>query len=257
MKKTIKVLVIDDSLIFREGIRRILNEDPALEVVGTAADVFMACQMIETLQPDVLTLDIEMPRMNGIEFLKRLMAQHPLPVIIVSSLSQGAFDAIREGAVDFVIKPAAETGGMASLGQELRLKVKIASMARVGSPARLVPAGPTGLKPQAEEVFFSRVRTMRAVDLIVIGASTGGTEAVSQILSGLASDMPPILIVQHMMPLFTRLFAERLDKVCALTVREAQGRLPLERGQVIIAAGEQHLQVRREGRHLLAVSQPG
>ncbi len=269
MRKPIKVLVIDDSLVFRESLRRVLDQDPALEVVGVAADVFQANELIETLQPDVLTLDIEMPRMNGIEFLKRLMAQCPLPVIVISSVSQRAFDAIREGAVDFISKPATGSGGLASLARELILKVKIASTAKIG-PARrqdcprISPATDakteetlSKLRPGFLDPVQHKLKEERPVELIVMGASTGGTEAISKILCQLPGDLPPILIVQHMMPLFTKLFAERLDKSCRLAVSEAVDGLMLRRGSVILAAGEHHLSIMRNGRDLVVSSQKG
>lgn len=269
MRKTIKVLVIDDSLVFRESLRRVLDQDPALEVVGVAADVFQANDQIESLQPDVLTLDIEMPRMNGIEFLKRLMDQCPLPVIVVSSVSQRAFDAIREGAVDFISKPAAGSGGLASLARELILKVKIASTAKIG-PARrqacprISPATDakteetlSKLRPGFLDPVQHKLKEERPVELIVMGASTGGTEAISKILCQLPGDLPPILIVQHMMPLFTKLFAERLDKSCRLAVSEAVDGQVLRRGSVILAAGEHHLSIMRKGRDLVVSSQKG
>jgi len=269
MRKTIKVLVIDDSLVFRESLRRVLDQDPALEVVGVAADVFQANDLIESLQPDVLTLDIEMPRMNGIEFLKRLMDQCPLPVIVVSSVSQRAFDAIREGAVDFISKPAAGSGGLASLARELILKVKIASTAKIG-PARrqacprISPATDakteetlSKLRPGFLDPVQHKLKEERPVELIVMGASTGGTEAISKILCQLPGDLPPILIVQHMMPLFTKLFAERLDKSCRLAVSEAVDGQVLRRGSVILAAGEHHLSIMRKGRDLVVSSQKG
>jgi two-component system chemotaxis response regulator CheB len=269
MKKSIKVLVIDDSLVFRESLRRVLDQDPALEVVGVAADVFQANDLIESLQPDVLTLDIEMPRMDGIDFLRRLMAQCPLPVIVVSSVSQRAFDAIREGAVDFISKPAAGTGGLASLARELILKVKIASTAKVGPATRpALPRPSPSVDPQGDpvaaklrlrlqELMQEKMKAERPVELIVIGASTGGTEAISKILSQLAGDLPPILIVQHMMPLFTKLFAERLNKSCHLEVCEAVDGQVLRRGGVVLAAGEHHLSIVRKGRDLVVSSQKG
>jgi len=237
--------------------------------VGVAADVFQANDLIESLQPDVLTLDIEMPRMNGIEFLKRLMDQCPLPVIVVSSVSQRAFDAIREGAVDFISKPAAGSGGLASLARELILKVKIASTAKIG-PARrqacprISPATDakteetlSKLRPGFLDPVQHKLKEERPVELIVMGASTGGTEAISKILCQLPGDLPHILIVQHMMPLFTKLFAERLDKSCRLAVSEAVDGQVLRRGSVILAAGEHHLSIMRKGRDLVVSSQKG
>jgi two-component system chemotaxis response regulator CheB len=272
LKRKIKVLVIDDSLIFRETIASILADDPDLEVVGAAADVYAGSRLIEMVEPDVLTLDVELPRMNGIEFLRRLLPQHPLPVVVVSSIADNVFDALREGAVDFVTKPApGQPGGLEQMARELIIKVKIASTARVRQPAPRVTSRPmarplnrqssaTGPNPSGNGRGFKiswPADTSRPVDLIVMGASTGGTEAVSQILSQFPENMPPILVVQHMLPLFTQLYAQRLDRGCRLSVREAADGDALQPGVVLLAAGDHHLSVRRDGRQLVAVSRNG
>lgn len=248
IKRKIKILVIDDSLLFRETIARGLARDESIEVVGTAGDPFVARDLIVELEPDVLTLDVEMPRMSGIEFLKRLMPQHPMPVVVVSSVSSNVFDALNAGAVDFVTKPGVgSVNGMENLVRELAVKVKIASTARVGRPAaanqekrsRIAPAG------------------SNRCDLIAIGASTGGTEAVCSILKAFPADMPPIAIVQHMPPVFTRMFAERLDSSCALQVREAVDGMVLRPGQAVVAAGDLQMTLRASPEGLLVTSRPG
>lgn len=249
IKRKIRVLVIDDSLLFRETIARGLSQDDSLEVVGTAGDPLQARDLIEKLEPDVLTLDVEMPRMSGIEFLHLLMPRRPMPVVVVSSVSANVFDALNAGAVDFVTKPGpGSVNGMENLIRELSVKVKIASTARVGRPAPI-------LKTAADQ--RPAACKNKAGSLIVIGASTGGTEAVCNILKALPPDMPPIAIVQHMPPIFTRLFAERLDKCCALQVREAADGMPLAAGQAVVAAGELQMTLRSGRDGFLVSSRPG
>lgn len=235
-KKRIRVLVVDDSLMMREAIAAGLSKDENLEVVGRAADPYEARDLIVELMPDVLTLDVEMPRMNGIEFLKRLMPQHPLPVVVVSSLSSTVFEALNAGAVDFVAKPGARQGAdMDAFMQELAVKVKIASMAKVAHMKRAPAQGEAG-----------RVRgNPRA--LVAIAASTGGTEATLQVLRAFPQDMPPVLIVQHMPPVFTRMYAERLDACCPMKVREAQDGDIAAQGQAFVAPGDRQMRVLWDG----------
>ncbi len=242
--KPIRVLIVDDSSLVRTLLTRALEEDPGLEVVGTAADPYEARDRILELRPDVMTLDVDMPRMNGIEFLRRLIPQHPLPVVMVSSLTrqgqQATLDALAAGAVDFVAK--AESGDPAARGamlRELRAKLHAAAIARVSPGSErprstAVPTAPSGLDAE---------RNPRRV--IAIGASTGGTEAIKQIVTRFPAAMPPILVVQHMPTGFTRMFAERLNQLSALTVREAADGDPVLPGQVLVAPGG--LQMRLEG----------
>ncbi len=242
--KPIRVLIVDDSSLVRTLLTRALEEDPGLEVVGTAADPYEARDRILELRPDVMTLDVDMPRMNGIEFLRRLIPQHPLPVVMVSSLTrqgqQATLDALAAGAVDFVAK--AESGDPAARGamlRELRAKLHAAAIARVSPGSErlrstAVPTAPSG--PDAEK---------NARRVIAIGASTGGTEAIKQIVTRFPAAMPPILVVQHMPTGFTRMFAERLNQLSALTVREAADGDPVLPGQVLVAPGG--LQMRLEG----------
>ncbi len=232
--KAIRVLVVDDSLLMREAIAAGLAKDSGIEVVGKASDPYEARDRIVELEPDVLTLDVEMPRMNGIEFLRHLMPQYPLPVVVVSSLSSAVFDALNAGAVDYVTKPQAKTPrDMDHFIQELAVKIKIASMAKVKHLKRA---------PATE-----RIQTMRTVSderrIIAIGASTGGTEATLQVLKAFPPDMPGTLIVQHMPPVFTRMYAERLNGACLMQVREAQDGDEVKPGLALVAPGDRQMRL--------------
>ncbi len=249
IKGKIKVLVIDDSLLFRETVAAKLNEEPDLEVVGTASDPFMARDKILELEPDVLTLDVEMPRMNGIEFLKRLLPQYPIPVVMVSSADSRVFEALKAGAVEFVKKPdAGRADRLDAMVRELKIKIKIASSAKLGNQ-----------KQTANQMRVrSPLRTgTQRLDLIAIGASTGGTEAVDKILRTLPASMPPVVIVQHMPSVFTKLYAERLNHNSRLNVKEAVDGLQVGRGEAIVAAGEHHLTVVKKQGGLFIESRKG
>lgn len=232
--KKIRVLVVDDSLLFRETLAKEIGKDFSIEVVGTAEDPFIARDKILELEPDVVTLDVEMPKMDGIEFLKKLMPQYPLPVIVVSATGSNVFDALNAGAVDFVSKPDfSKPGGMSSFLNELIIKIKIASTAKVGAykkdyiPARL---GNGNARSKNDKI-------------IAIGASTGGTEAIYQLIKSFPRDMPGIVIVQHMPPIFTKMYAERLNNSCKLAVKEAENGDVVRPGSAIVAAGEYHMEV--------------
>ena len=238
----LKVLVVDDSAIVRKLLTDALREERDIEVVGTAAEPFIARDMILQLNPDVLTLDIELPRMDGISFLKRLMAHRPMPVIIVSSLTQSGsaatIEALRAGAVDVIPKP----GGPYSVGQVTeKLKERIRGLrgVRVASIAAAGSAIPAAQRVPA----FSRTHNC----ILAIGASTGGPQAIEGILTRLPANTPPIVIAQHMPPHFTRAFADRLDRTCAVTVVEAAGGERLEPGVAYIAPGDRHLLIERHG----------
>jgi two-component system chemotaxis response regulator CheB len=238
----IKVLVIDDSAVARALLARHLASDPAIEVVGTAPDPYVAWQKIRALSPDVLTLDVEMPRMDGISFLERLMRRRPMPVVMVSSLTEAGcattLRALELGAIDFVTKPQVGLReGFPSLAQELVDKVKVAAAARVRPPAP-----PPAIRPRAvPSVLRSTHR------LIAIGASTGGTEALRTFLEALPADAPAVLVVQHMPEQFTRAFAARLDGLCAVGVREAVDGDRALAGHVLIAPGNRHMRLARDG----------
>lgn len=235
IKRKIKVLVVDDSLIYRETLAKGIAQDLAIEVVGTAADPFQARDKILELEPDVITLDVEMPRMSGIEFLKRLMPQYPLPVVVVSSVSSNVFDALNAGAVDFVTKPDYREGkGIGALINELIIKIKIASTAKVGHLKRDI----------SNDYVSGKINSSRNKTVIAIGASTGGTEAVYNIIRMFPRNMTGTVIVQHMPPVFTRMFAERLNNSCLMEVKEAQSGDMIVQGRVLIAPGDKHMRIK-------------
>lgn len=242
---TIRVLVVDDSALIREVLSRMLTRDGDITVVGTATDPIEAREKIKQLNPDVVTLDIEMPNMNGLDFLEKLMRLRPMPVVMVSTLTKkGASEtllALELGAVDFVAKPSAEfAGGLDAFGASLRDKIRDAARTDVrGSATRI-------------ETPKAAVRTAAAPEgaLIAIGASTGGVEAIRTVLTGMPADCPPIVIAQHMPAGFTGRFAARLDELCALTVVEAEDRMVLQRGHAYVARGDYHLRVERSSGQL-------
>jgi two-component system chemotaxis response regulator CheB len=241
INRKIKVLVVDDSLLFRETLARGIANDQGIEVVGTACDPFMARDKILELQPDVVTLDVEMPKMNGIEFLKKLMPQYPIPVVVVSAISGNVFDALNAGAVDFVTKPDVQRqDGMNSFINELIVKIKIASTAKVG-----------GHKKEYIPVKAYVGNTLTKDTIIAIGASTGGTEAIYQLIKEFPRDMPGIVIVQHMPPVFTKMYAERLNNSCLLEVKEAQDGDIIKMGTVLIAPGDFQMKIVNEGGNYL------
>ena len=233
--RKIRVLIVEDSLLFRELLVQSLNADPGIEVVATARDPYEARDKIIEYKPDVMTLDVELPRMNGIEFLQKLMPQYPLPVVVISSLSDKVFDAMNAGAVDFVAKPAGATREQLQtfMKNELAVKIKVASIAKVGSWKKPVMQGP------GEHLSGERK------DLIVaIGASTGGTEAISTVLKEFDYDIPGVVIVQHMPAKFTEMYANRLNEKCRVQVKEARNGDPVLPGQVLIApGGDAHMSV--------------
>jgi len=222
------VLVVEDSMFFRELLVKNLNTDPALEVVASARDPFEARDMIVKYKPDVMTLDIEMPKMNGIEFLKKLMPQYPMPVVMLSSLSDKVFDALNAGAVDFVAKPALTDKKKLEefISKELPVKIKIASTAKIGNIKKtVVPTLTENLSNDNKEL------------ILAIGASTGGTEAIAAILKDFGPDIPGTVIVQHMPAGFTEMYAKRLNDQCRVQVKEAKNGDRVLPGQVLIAPG--------------------
>ena len=230
----IKVLVVEDSMVFRELLVTNLNRDPAIRVVATAKDPYEARDAIIAHKPDVMTLDVELPRMNGIEFLRKLMPQYPLPVVVISSLSDKVFDALNAGAVDFVAKPAVTAREQleAFIKNELLVKIKIASTANISQ-----------IKQKAMEQ--SSALTARRNDLVVaIGASTGGTEAIFSVVQNFGTDIPGVVIVQHMPPGFTDMYAKRLDNQCRVIVKEAETGDQVKPGHVLIApGGDRHMRL--------------
>ncbi|MEE1102135.1 MAG: chemotaxis response regulator protein-glutamate methylesterase [Agathobacter sp.] len=246
--RKIRVLVVEDSLVFRELLVSNLNKDPVLEVVATAKDPFEARDKIIECKPDVMTLDIELPRMSGIEFLRKLMPQYPMPVVMLSALSDKVFDAMKAGAVDFVQKPVVTDRKQLEifLAHELPVKIKVASTAKIGKlkqTAMLCDAPSIGNKK----------------DLIVaIGASTGGTEAIASIIKDFKSDIPGTVIVQHMPPGFTEMYAKRLNDQCKVRVKEARNGDIVTQGQVLIApGGDEHMSVVKVGENYQVILKSG
>ncbi len=250
MAKKIRVLIVDDSAVMRQLLASLLAADPEIEVVGTAADPHIARERIKALNPDVVTLDVEMPHMDGLTFLRKIMTLRPMPVVMISALTQrGAettIEALEIGAVDFIAKPTGDlANGLAELAAELQRKVKAAAGIRVA--ARRAGAAPQLPRPQ---------RRRRPTEKIVfVGASTGGVEALKALLMGFPPDCRPTLVTQHMPPKFTTGFAERLDRQCPMTVSEAVDDEAIEPGHVYIAPGSHHFEVARVGnRHVCRLS---
>lgn len=244
---TIKVVVVDDSALIRRVLSSSLGKDGDIEVIGTAEDPIEARDQIKHLNPDVLTLDIEMPNMNGLEFLQKIMRLRPMPVVMVSTLTtRGAEEtilALELGAVDFVAKPGHDlSGGIEEFTAQVRQKVRAAA----ASGANTRSAGLVNKPP------IMALRTAAAPDgaVIAIGASTGGVEAIRAVLGCLPADCPPVLIAQHMPAGFTERFALRLDELTALKVREAQDRMPVEPGHAYVAPGGFHLRLEKSSGQL-------
>jgi len=247
--RRIRVLVIDDSAVVRRLVGDAVAADPDLELVGTAVDPYVALDLIAERSPDVLTLDLEMPRMDGLTFLRLLMTRHPLPVIVMSSLtprgSDYALEALRLGAVDVLGKAGSFSVGEA--GAQLVARIKVAAGAKL-RPAR----PPAGASPAPPPAAGDGCGSPDPRALILLGASTGGTEALREVLTHLPAGLPPIAIVQHIPALFSRTFAARLDQLCALEVREAAEGDALEPGLALIAPGNYHLQLRWRRDHYVA-----
>lgn len=246
----IKVLIVDDSIFFRKALEQGLSQDPRIEIVGTAFDSFDAMDKIKKLCPDVVTLDVEMPKLNGIDFLKQLMPVHPVPVVVVSSAPIRVLDALDAGAVDFVRKPEANSAqSLKAFLSELKVKVKIASTAKVRKHAQSLPR-------TAMPALKSPLLTQNS-PVIAIGASTGGTEAILSVVKNLPATTPGIVVVQHMPPVFTKMYAQRLDRLCQMHVVEAVHGDRVEQGKIIIGAGEFHLRLAKDAHGYYVKSEPG
>lgn len=246
MKKK-RVLIVDDSALMRQILHQILQSDPDLEVVGVASDPFIAREKIKALNPDVLTLDVEMPRMDGLTFLEKLMKGHPMPVVMVSSLTETGCDttlrALGLGAVDFITKPKLDVKtGTLDIAEEIIFKVKAAASARVMSPRAFAPTASASATPVS---YLTQLRATHKV--VAIGASTGGTEALKDLLEVLPADFPGIVIVQHMPEKFTAQFAKRLDSVCKISVKEAADGDRVLPGHALLAPGGKHMLLVRRG----------
>jgi len=248
MKKT-RVLVIDDSALIRNLLTQIINSQPDVEVIGTAPDPLVAREMIRASDPDVLTLDIEMPKMDGLTFLEKLMRLRPMPVIMISTLtdqgSDATFRALELGAVDYIAKPTMDIrNGMEIYTNEIADKIRTASTARV---RRLEPLVNRNVTPASPQPIVFKQQGSSTEKLIIVGASTGGTEAIKNFLSGLPADCPGMLITQHMPPAFTRSFAERLNRLSKIHVAEAQGGERILPGHAYLAPGHSHLLLNKNG----------
>jgi two-component system chemotaxis response regulator CheB len=268
MAKT-RVLIVDDSALVRSLLTEIVNKQPDMESVGAAPDPYAAREMIRSLNPDVLTLDVEMPKMDGLDFLEKLMRLRPMPVVMVSTLTERGADvtlrALELGAVDFVAKPKIGiAAGMQDLARDICDKIRVAATARMhrhvaanghaqvngsghahgSAQTGVAQIGSAGHAPKVRPASFSRVSTEK---LFVIGASTGGTEAIKEVLVRLPADSPAVLITQHMPPGFTRSFAARLDSMCRITVSEAQDGERVLPGHAYIAPGDRHMRLAKSG----------
>lgn len=248
-----RVLIVDDSAIVRKMLADTIRAEPDMEVVGLAADPFIARDLLLQHHPDVMTLDVEMPRMDGLSFLRRIMQHRPMPVIIVSSITQAgsaaSLEALRIGALDVIAKPGGPTS-VGEVAEQLKRRIRALRSGHVCLRRRVdVPAAP----PVADPAPTGR----RSNGLVVLGASTGGTQAIEAVLSRLPATCPPIVIVQHMPPLFTTAFAERLDHTCPMRVIESTGGEAIEPGKVYIAPGDRHLVIEREGVRLRTALRDG
>jgi len=245
MIKIIKLLIIDDSLLVRAMIKAIVARDPAIEVVGEAENPYEAREKIKELNPDVVTLDVEMPKMDGLSFLEKIMSLRPMPVVMVSTLTQKGADvtirALELGAVDYVAKP--QGGDLNVIGRELLLKIKIASSARVNQMGRNRLVGPP-ITPLASPELFSK-------KIIAIGSSTGGVESLSDIIPQLPTDCPPIVIAQHISGGFSQRFAVRVNRNSAINVKEAEDGDHLVAGMVYIAPGGKHMTIKKTAGRLI------
>ncbi|CAK0751583.1 protein-glutamate methylesterase/protein glutamine deamidase [Gammaproteobacteria bacterium] len=254
---TIQVLVIDDSALIRSVLSEVINRERDMKVIGVAVDPLQARDKIKALNPDVLTLDVEMPRMDGLDFLERLMRLRPMPVVMVSALtehgSEVALRALELGAVDIVAKPRLDIRrGIEEYAQEITDKIRAAACARL----RIPRSAPTSAPTQGSPPPTARKMLRTSERVVVIGASTGGTEAIKEVLLGLPPDTPTILITQHMPAGFTKPFADRLDRLCRLRVQEAVHGERAMPGHAYIAPGDSHLFLRRSGAdYLLGLNQ--
>jgi two-component system, chemotaxis family, protein-glutamate methylesterase/glutaminase len=257
--RKIKVMVVDDSALIRGVLKEIINRETDMECVGVATDPLVARELIKALNPDVLTLDVEMPKMDGLDFLERLMRLRPMPVLMISSLTEGGsnitFRALELGAVDFVAKPKLDIArGMEEYAIQITDKIRAVSQAQVRRKT---------IEPQIHEKYTAdailpstKARYSSTEKLIVIGASTGGTEAIKDILTKLPADAPGVLVTQHMPEHFTKSFADRLNSLCKISVKEAEHNERILPGFAYIAPGNSHLLIKRSGaRYMVALNQ--
>ncbi|MFJ6321692.1 MULTISPECIES: chemotaxis response regulator protein-glutamate methylesterase [unclassified Rhizobium] len=263
MAKKIRVLIVDDSASVRQVMTQVLSADPEIEVMGAAADPFMAAKKIQEEIPDVITLDVEMPRMDGITFLRKLMTQRPIPVVMCSSLTEAGSEtlmqALEAGAVDIILKPKiAAADHLAEAGAMIRETVKGAAAARLGTARRRVIASTEPTAKLTADVVLppptGRAMAKTTEMVVCVGASTGGTEALRELLVALPANTPGMVIVQHMPEKFTAAFAKRLNNLCEVEVKEAEHGDPVLRGHVLIAPGGKHILLERQGaRYVVAI----
>lgn len=257
MPKKIRVLIVDGSASIRQTLTAILNRDPQIEVIGCASDPFIAARRIRKIVPDVITLDVEMPKMDGITFLRKLMSQYPIPVVICSSLaeegSETMMQAFEAGAVDVILKPREGVADhLNEIGNNIRDVIKSAAKARTGVRrdifvADLVPSEKLSADVVLPPPIAGHVMTKTTEAVVCIGASTGGTESLRVVLEALPADSPGIAIVQHMPGKFTAAFASRLNSLCKVEIKEAEDGDPVLRGHVLIAPGGRHMLLERQG----------
>ncbi len=254
--KKIKVMIVDDSALVRQTLLGILNLDPEISVIATAADPLIAAKKIAKEKPDVITLDLELPKMNGLTFLKKLMSYHPIPVVVISSLTskgtEALFQALKYGAVDVIAKPKLATKGFFE-ESSIRIcdAVKAAAEAKIKKVAPVEVAYNPSPKLSADSVISlpqTPISIKETKDkMIIIGASTGGTTAIQKFLEKMAPECPGIVIVQHMPELFTRSFADRLNSICSISVKEGENGDIITPGKAIIAPGNKHMMIRKTG----------
>lgn len=255
LEKKIKLLIVDDSVFFRETLSKFFLNDTLIDVVGKAGDPYEARDKIIQLHPDVLTLDVEMPKMSGIQFLKKLMPQYPIPTVIVSSAPIKAFDALDAGAVDYVKKAMIKSPqDMQAFAMDLRNKVITASQAKV---IRKKPPVAAGVSGAASPMISAAAAARHANTVIAMGASTGGTDALQTVLTTMPANSPPIVIVQHMPPVFTKMFAERLNKLCKIEIKEAENGDRLKQGLALLAPGDFQMSLQKDTRGYYVKVAPG
>jgi two-component system chemotaxis response regulator CheB len=264
MAKKIRVMIVDDSVFFREFMSRSLSQDQEIEVVGVAGDAFEAMEKLSVIKPDVITLDMEMPKMRGPEFLKQVRPRFPqIQVVVISALSSNVFEALAAGAVDFVSKPNTRPGfdNAAFIAETLnKIRIAMASTASRTMVAATAPPPPRSTRPAAAPpplIPIGGFNFPNKRSVVAIGASTGGTEAILAVVRDLPANTPGIVVVQHMPPVFTRMYAERLDKICKMSVREAQNGDRVDPGTILIAAGDRHMRLRSDTKGYFVQCQEG
>ena len=244
----ITVLITDDSLLFRNILKNELSKDPHIEVIGTAVDAMDAMEKIKALKPDIITLDVGMPNMDGLTLLKKLMAEHPMKVVLVSSMNISVFDALSLGAVDLVKKPSMSSNNeLQTFIKELKTKIKVASIAKlVTYKWSLKQEQSSDASEKAAEDKDNILVKLHANTIVAIGASTGGTEAILKVIKDLPKNFPPIIIAQHMPAGFTKMYADRLNKICNIEVREAVHGDRIKRGTALIAPGGRQMKLKKD-----------